>query len=530
MVLLVLILLMFHNAIFSLTSSIDKVTKNISLDNNKKQNKNKKTYKTKNPTLSMRDVIYNDFKDGYVTPTFDNLKTAKNYFNNFNYNNTDSVIVSFDVNEDGAKNWFVADNRKDLYNFIKQNKNCPLYEQININKHKLYFDVDINKDDKGFKTFNFQDYKNKIEKELKNILYNKQFNFVWLNSSSQIKHSYHLIVSNLYCTNYQNNKIKDYLNEKFSSNYLDDIYTKNRCFRMWGCSKLGEIRSLKTMSKNTFCDTLVNVYSNDKVEMIFPSFFKLDEELTNIKSQSRTSFNNIVDIPENEYLENNFIEYKGNIYKRIARCRCPICPSRRKPGLGKKHKKIGCYVFKKNNKTYMGCFRAKHWQGDRYYLNLSTNEVEHIPVNLDLDSAINHYNEDKVPIRILQILYDNVYFGKYKNKQVRYLFKDKNYVAWIMRTPNFDTWKIKQQLKELIDYYKVDVPSQSTIISKQLIQPIEIEIKQKRYATIPTKTEMIEKLSKLWGIDRKIIENDSLSEIKMHYSIMKVHGCFSSVL
>jgi hypothetical protein len=80
--LLVLFLLM---CLSNLTSSIDKLVWNY-----------KKQKTQKNTTLSIQDVIKNYFKEGYLTPIFDNLKTAQNYFNYFNKDGS-NVLVAFDV-------------------------------------------------------------------------------------------------------------------------------------------------------------------------------------------------------------------------------------------------------------------------------------------------------------------------------------------------------------------------------------------------------------------------------------------------
>jgi hypothetical protein len=500
----------------NLTSSIGGVVKKI----NKKQNKKN------HPTKPIQDVIYNEFKKGFITPIFNTLESSKKYYNYFNKNNA-NVLVSFDVkyNDKVVKNWFVADSLKELYNFIRKNPNYPLYEQISTDKHKLFFDVDINKGDEGFGSFNFPQYKTKLEKELKSALNNKKLNFIWLDSTNKnIKYSYHLIINNIYCNIDENRQLKDHLNALLNNKYLDNVYSKNRCFRLWSCSKFGEKRPLKIIDKNCcFRDTLVNIYKGDKVVKI-DAKVSLQEELS-----YQTKFSNIGgNVPFNDYLMKNFIQNKRkpsvfNRKKKNSSLPCPICISPKDMCKEKHHKNTDVYIFKKNEQTYLGCFRAKNWMGDRYFLNLEINKVEHLP-----KPSIYNINENNAPIRILKILYSPVFFGKYKGKKVRELFKDSSYVSWILLTPSFDTWIIKEQLKELIKYSVTTEPQHHhNNQQEQQKQPTRTTVPTKTtQPKYPTKYEMIEKLTTKWGIDRKDIEHHSLDEIKMHFDMMLSHGCF----
>jgi hypothetical protein len=524
MILMLLLLICLSSSLVNLTSSIDKVAKN------------KKTNKTiKNPTKSIKDLIFNEFKDGYITPTFETLKEAKNYFNYFNKNKC-GVLVAFDVSKHDkiVKNWFIVDTLKELYNFILQNPNCPLYEQINTDKHKLFFDVDVKKGDNKFNNFNFPEYKSKIENELNNILNNKNLNFVWLNSTCSYIHSYHLIVNNVFCNIKENLQIKDYLNKQLKSSFLDNVYKSQQCFRLWNCSKFGEKRPLKLMTPNCcFNDTLVNIYSSDKVEKISTKI----PLCIDCNTQKQTNESYIIDsnVPFNNYLMKNFKQskYKNNVY--VRKCPnislpCPICISPKDICKEKHHKNTDVYIFKKNGNTYMGCFRGKQWDGDRHFLNLTTNKVEYLVssssgrnvISPNIVSANENYKMKKNEFpnfRIAQILYDKITFGKYKGKQVKDLFEDLSYTNWILSNKGFDTWKIKEQIKVLIEYYKTNnIKPQPTV-------PIIDQPKPTKPKFL-TKFEMVEQLSKKWGIDRKIIENDSLSEIKMHFDTMKRHGCF----
>jgi hypothetical protein len=73
---------------------------------------------------------------------------------------------------------------------------------------------------------------------------------------------------------------------------------------------------------------------------------------------------------------------------------------------------------------------------------------------------------------------------------------DKYYVGWILRTPSFDTWKIKNQLKELINYYKDDVPIPTTFclpFSKKGAQQQRVPPQQKLKNIIKEIIEIEEK-------------------------------------
>jgi hypothetical protein len=514
MLFVLLLLMCLSDSFTNLTSSLDNVVKNYKkLNKTKKQNKNIKT--TKNNTLTIEDVK-KGFKPGYLTPTFDNIKDAKNFFNYFNKDNC-NVLISFDIkkqNEKIVKNWFVADTQKELYNYIVQNPNVPLYEQINVEDHKLFFDVDINKGEKGFDNFSFIDYKKQIENELTNVLLNEKLNFVWLNSSSYEKHSYHLIVNGVSCNQSQNCQIKDYLNNKIGSLCLDDVYSKNRCFRMWGCSKFGENRPLKKIGKHSFRETLVNFYGNEKVEKISAKISLLEENPIN-----QTNFcNPIGNVPFNNFLMKNFVrsKYQKNVYVRKYKnisLPCPICKSLNKdPNKEKHHKKTDVYIFKKNNNTYIGCFRAKKWGGDRYFLNLESNKIEYLPKNNispTIVSAITTYkncNLNDVDKEIKELLNQTVNFGKYNEKLVKDLFKDTSYVNYIIA--NFgERAQARQVCEKLVNYFNK-------------VRPIAPSLPKKTIKPKPTVKEMVNVISKKTKTIPSLWENMSKKELEMHYGMM----------
>jgi hypothetical protein len=536
-ILLLLVLMCLSNLI----SSIEKV-----VNQNIKHKNKKQIINTKNTTFSIKEVINNDFKKGFLTPIFTNLKEAKNFFNYFNKDG-DNVLVSFDVkiNEKIVKNWFVADNRKELFNFIKVNKNAPLYEQINTKRHKLFFDVDINKGDEGFNNFNYIEYKGKLEKELTNVLNNK-LNFVWLNSSCSYKKSYHLIINNVYCNINENQQIKNYLNKQLKSSFLDEVYSKNRCFRICNCSKYGEKRTLKLVNKNcSFNDTLVNIYSDDKVDKINAKI-PLEQKLFN-----QTNFSNInVNVPQNVYLINNFVQNKNKpcVFNRKfkgASLPCPICISHKGLCKEKHHKTTDVYIFKKGNNTYLGCFRAKKWQGDRYFLNLETNKVEYVPksvcnnISPTIFSALSTFkksNPEDVDNEIKELLEQDVNFGKYKGQFVKDLFRDMSYVNWIMN--NFrDDKQAKKVLDRLIKYFnneyvewdylrfrpKTKKPTSPTSPTKSTLPTVPTSTTKQLEPTIK---EMIDAISSITQTVPSLWHQMSKNELKMHYSMLKQNGCF----
>jgi hypothetical protein len=347
------------------------------------------------------------------------------------------VLVAFDVNIDGAKKYCLFESRQQLKKFIINNKNAPMYEHLNNDLHKLFFDIDI-KDKELIKTFNFNIYKQNLEHEINTVLNNKNLKFCWLNSSCSTKVSYHLIV-NVSCSHYQNNQIKNYLNNRLGYSHLDFVYKDKQMFRMWNCSKFGQYRPLVIIGKHCFNDTLVNLYGDNNIEPINPKI-KLEQKQEYQEYQHKLSQKDWITVPYNSYLLNNFIpsKYQINVYVRKnpnTSLPCPICLSKKQLCKEKHHKKISVYVFKKNDKTYLGCFRQKQWDGDRWFLNLTTNKVEHVENtstnNNQYRCVIDNYVNKKVEfpnLRIAKILYDKVTFGKYKNKDIRELFQDIGYV------------------------------------------------------------------------------------------------------
>jgi hypothetical protein len=110
----------------------------------------------------------------------------------------------------------------------------------------------------------------------------------------------------------------------------------------------------------------------------------------------------------------------------------------------------------------MGCFRAKQWNGDRYFLDLETNKIEYLPINENnkisptIVSAISTYKRalyhDDAKQEIKEILDQKVNFGKYKEQKVKDLFKDTSYVNYIVS--NFGKGsQARQVCKILIDYF-----------------------------------------------------------------------------
>jgi hypothetical protein len=398
---------------------------------------------------------------GFIT---NNLDDALNKLNLLKKHpgNKEIILTAFDVHKDGAKNWCFFQKCKVLYNFVCSNKNFPLYEQIEPNKHKLYFDVDLENDNTYFNSFCFNEYKEKIENELINIL-NNNLKFVWLKSCSFEKHSYHLIV-NVSCNNYQNEQIMHYLNEKLGVKCLDNVYSKKRCFRLWNCSKFGQNRPLKIIGKHNFRETLINLY-NETIDPINPNIV-LKEKL--VSTKYNFNYNDWIPVPNNDYLKNNFVQskYQVNVYvrKNNDTLPCPICKSPKDHNKEKHHKRISCYVFKKQDKTYLGCFRAKQWEGDRYFLNLETNKVEHLPKNENnnisptIKRAITTFKKalyhDDAKDEIKELLNQTVNFGKYKNQQVKDLFRDSCYVNYIIN--NFKFGNAKFVLDKLINYFNND--------------------------------------------------------------------------
>jgi hypothetical protein len=514
-----LLVLFFLMCLSNLTSSIGEVVKKI--NQNKKQNKNIKIIK--NPTLSIKEVVVGNH-------IFNKLENAKKYqlqlFNQYGLQLvSDMIFVSFDVNEKYSKNWCFFLTRKDLYNYINKYRNCPLYEQINVAKHKLFFDIDINKGDEGFDTFNFNKYKECLEKELKNILNNK-LDFIWLDSSSSIKHSYHLIVKNIACTIYQNEQIYKELNKRLRTNYLDYVYKSAQCLRLWGCSKYGQERPLKILNKGiSFRDTLVNIYNGDIVEDICSNIHLEKDKVSNQIKSSYVVDN--VSIPSNKYLNDNFIKSnQESVFYRENVCRCPICPSRRKPELGKKHKRIGCYVFNKGKNTYLGCFRGEQWGRDRHFLNLKTNKVEYLPkfnVNKEIENKLStfnsYYHSSSWKVNIL--LNQKVTFGKYKGKTYRDLMSDKNYVMWILSV-DFGLKDVLENINYLINNESTTIQPKkrsSTIGSMVSTKSIKSTVPRN-----PTVHDMVSTISKLTKTDSSIWNNMTKKELQMHYSLLKNKG------
>jgi hypothetical protein len=223
---------------------------------------------------------------------------------------------------------------------------------------------------------------------------------------------------------------------------------------MCNCSKLGQKRPLKIIGKHSFRETLVNIYSeNENVEPINPNI-TLKEETKHTNDFFKRGIQNV---PYNAYLFNNFVQnkYKPYVYNRINKdtsLPCPICISKKSLCKSKHHKTSDVYLFKKNEKTYLGCFRAKRWNGDRYFLDLKTNKVEHVPksennnISPNIVSSMKKfktamYHEDAKQ-EIKDLLNQSVNFGKYNGKLVKDLFKDTSYVNYIV---NHQTWKGEAQ-------------------------------------------------------------------------------------
>jgi hypothetical protein len=353
-------------------------------------------------------------------------------------------------------------------------------------------------------------------------LLNKNFSFVWLDSSNEIKKSYHLIVKNIVCNINENEQIKNHLNNKLNSSFLDNVYTKNRCFRMWNCSKFGENRPLKLInSKHFFNDTLVNIYPNEKVGLMCANI-----ELEKQKQPNQSFFRNVVNVPFNAYLYNNFKQNKKNpsTFNRKNKntsLPCPICISEKELCKSKHHKRTDVYIFKKNNNTYMGCYRSKKWHGDRYFLNLFTNKVEYVPISNknkispNIVSTITTYkncNHKDVNKSIIDLLNQTVNFGKYNDKLFKDLFKDASCVNYII--VNFgESAQARLVCEKLINYFNNEYRPKAQTPKKSIKSKPTIQFK-------PTVKEMISYICTKTKTNYSLWENMSKKELEMHYGFM----------
>ena len=123
-------------------------------------------------------------------------------------------------------------------------------------------------------------------------------NFVEMDSSTEYKTSFHVIVDGYHFKNVEVLKIlmKTYLKDLFQFfNFADiknpildnRVYSKNRVFRMLGCTKYGKNAFLQLMTQHTFEQTLVTNITSESV------FINVTEDIMNIKvpkAPRRTNF------------------------------------------------------------------------------------------------------------------------------------------------------------------------------------------------------------------------------------------------
>ncbi|MAJ82060.1 MAG: hypothetical protein CMF41_04005 [Legionellales bacterium] len=174
-------------------------------------------------------------KEAYENVSQEEFTYAVNYKNS---------AASFYVNATEKEFWdeYMLKGPKNNYEIIKMNKECHLY--LDLDKHNSNYSEDI------------EDIWNIIKEKMigalvENSISKNNINFIKLSSHSDTKQSLHIIVKIKgkifkdlsHCGFF----IKELLNDipVYYHQVIDTaVYTKNRCFRMLGCTKAGQQRYL----------------------------------------------------------------------------------------------------------------------------------------------------------------------------------------------------------------------------------------------------------------------------------------------
>lgn len=180
--------------------------------------------------------VFKRLVDAYEKCGENEFTYAVNYKNN---------LASFFVNATELDFWneYMLKGPKNNYEIIRVDRPCHLY-------------LDLDKDNTLYPDLDIED----VWKEIEEKLYAsfeyvgvalEDLNFIKLSSHSTKKQSLHIIVKiknkifkNMLECGYFMERVKDQLTPYYAKILDTTVYTKNRCFRMLGCTKAGQERYL----------------------------------------------------------------------------------------------------------------------------------------------------------------------------------------------------------------------------------------------------------------------------------------------
>ena len=130
------------------------------------------------------------------------------------------LILSCDCNVKGAKMFFFLKNEKKIEKILKllSKEDHNFYEVlINGKKRKMYWDIDCK--DMKLKKEDFDDLIDDLQRSVKKYLKKEDILFGTYTSSTEIKHSYHVILFGYYLTTSEEckflaKKVLDIMNDK----------------------------------------------------------------------------------------------------------------------------------------------------------------------------------------------------------------------------------------------------------------------------------------------------------------------------
>ncbi len=210
---------------------------------------------------------------------------------------SENVLITQDVNTDGAKKFILYESYKKVKKHCLNNDSTHFYEFILENTPvKLYLDIEnnIKKDEqenliKPDLKLIITIFKEKIYKLFNDIIHCKYY---ILDSSTSSKYSYHIIFEFFNNDNtqvlFKNNKnLFNLFNDNidyYKSLFIDtSIYTKNRQFRMINNCKYGKTQVLKCINNTCFENDLINDTNILNTLVLYYPNEHLVKEITNEK-------------------------------------------------------------------------------------------------------------------------------------------------------------------------------------------------------------------------------------------------------
>lgn len=293
-----------------------------------------------------------------------------------NFMESGNVLVSRDLNANGAKKFLVYDDYKEWYDSIKNSKTIPNeYEVLQgTTMRKFHIDCDINRKEINEDEFDLEEFIDETSGAILSM-YEELMDYqperdelIVLTANGAKKYSFHIILNNNVYFNidqlqFMFQQMLEFIDEEYHSFFDKGIYTTNRSFRVWSCAKYKSKRVLQCedmeFTFENFCKTLVCHHDGQPeiCDLEVPDE-KTKKKVNNIEPSNKLLYD------AGALLETTYDQFEvtwddvNNYFnlKRVESSGCEICYS----GIDEYHERIDGYAFlDKKNRLFLGCYNSK---------------------------------------------------------------------------------------------------------------------------------------------------------------------------